>query len=238
MAWRDTPTPPPLYSFLRLLKCVPLICCTIEMSPNTLFRKPSETNWVLKCKSLLCKANLPNPPHHMHAWMCACVISKTTKMRNGSVSLCALWISHTRTVSRLIIGFSVSAEDIAGKQKCALQLYGANEDLALLSNKWCSSFLSLARLSHKHTALSSSLTPFISCTAYLSLHYQYSCLYLCLSAHICYILFRFNPIKQLCLGGNLNLHLSLMAWINLITLKWIFALITMLILLNVLLWVL
>lgn len=56
-------------------------------------------------------------------------------MRNGSVSFHVLWISHTGTVSRLIIGFSVSAEDIAGKQKCTLQPYGANEDSALLSNK-------------------------------------------------------------------------------------------------------
>lgn len=59
-----------------------------------------------------------------------------------------LWISDTWTVSRLIIGFSVSAEDIAGKQKCTLQLYAANEDSALLSNKCCWSSISFPSYTH------------------------------------------------------------------------------------------
>lgn len=57
-------------------------------------------------------------------------------MRNGTVSfVCACGSYTLETVSGLIIGFFVRAEDIAGKQKCTPQSYGANKDSALLSNK-------------------------------------------------------------------------------------------------------
>lgn len=135
----------------------------------------------------------------------------------------ALWISHTRTVSRLIIGFSVSAEDFAGKQKCTLQLYGANEDLALLSNKWCSSFLSLAPLSHKHTVVSLSLTPVIGYTAYFTLSYQYSHLYLCFSA--IWNIFVYSHTTTLLECKARRTHVAKLTWIYLIILNCMFILI-------------